>query len=105
MEARSNLEIFPDGCFTLTGDEDEGISKGNVDSAISVHMELPSLGLCNRNQDLKGDIKLNRVCEEDGDCEHDDDRLRQSLRELMIFNLQVNNKGSTFTLTIPRQVD
>ena len=86
MEARSSLEIFPDGCFTLTGDEDEGISKGNVDGAITVHhVELPSLGLCNRNQDLEGDIKLNRVCEEDGDCEHDDDRLRQSLRELMIL--------------------
>ena len=80
MNARSNLDILPKR-WLLTGDENQRVSKANVDHAISVHMELPSLGLRNRNQDLKGDIKLYRVCEEDGDCEHDDDRLCQSVIE------------------------
>ena len=69
----------------LTSDENEDVSKGKVNGDVLVHyVELPRLCLCERNQDFEGDVKLYRVCEEDGDREHDDDHLGQSEREFII---------------------
>ena len=69
----------------LTSDENEDVSEDKVNGDVLVHhVELPRLSLRERNQDLEGDVKLYRVCEEDGDREHDDDHLGQSEREFII---------------------